>query len=166
MFIGLLVALWVFLGSTLQWVAALTGLLMGVLLFLGLRRDILRPVFSNPGFHWRNSLDLIFALVRYAWVVVVANFEVALLILQFRRPIRPAILRLHTGEMGDLEQTILANSITLTPGTVTVSFSSDRQYLYIHVLDVHDLEVAREQLREHLEVHFGHGLKWWQSPST
>ncbi|MQF69076.1 hypothetical protein FIM12_01885 [SAR202 cluster bacterium AD-804-J14_MRT_500m] len=165
LFIGILAGLWVFLGSTLQWVSAFTGVFMGLLLFRFLRGGILKSTFSNPPFPFRNSPDLIIALVRYAWVVAVANVEVAILIVSFRKPLNPAILRLHSGEMGDLEQTILANSITLTPGTITMSFSPDRQYLYIHVLDVEDLEVAREQLRMHLEVHFGRGLKWWKSPS-
>lgn len=165
LFIGLLSAVWVFLGSTLHWATALAGVFLAVFLFICLKEGILKASFSNPPFPLRNTPNLIIALVRYAWVVAIANLEVASLIVRFRKPISPAILRLHSGEMGDLEQTILANSITLTPGTITMSFSSDRQYLYIHVLNVEDLEVAREQLRMHLEVHFGRGLKWWQSPS-
>ena len=165
-FVALVVALWVFLGNALEWVAALAGLLLAVTLFLGLRRSLLARIFVTEGTSWRRPLEIAIAALRYAWFMIVANLEVASLILRFRRRVQPAILRIHVGEMGDLEQTILANSITLTPGTIVVEFSQDRQYLYIHVVDIHDIEVAREQLREHLEVHFGEGLRWWKSPST
>jgi len=164
--IALMVALWVFLGSTFEWVSALAGLLLAAGIFLALKGNLLSRVVVVEGTEWRRPLDIVVAVFRYSWVVVLANLSVALLTLRWGRKVSPAILRLHTGEMGDLEQTILANSITLTPGTITVEFSADRHYLYIHVLDVGDLEVAREQLREHLEVHFGEGLRWWKAPST
>ena len=90
--------------------------------------------------------------------------KVARLIVDFRRPVRSAILKVYVGEMGDLEHTIVANSITLTPGTITVDFSPDRQYMYVHVLDADDVEVARRELLSHLETHFGEGLHWWKSP--
>ena len=163
-FIALIVALWVFLGSILEWVSVLAGLLMAVVLLFWLKRSALAGVFITEGTSWRRPLEILLGALRYAWVVMLANWRVATLVLRFRRRLRPAILRIHTGEMGDVEQTILANSITLTPGTITVDFSPDRRYLYIHVLDVEDIEVAREQLREHLEVHFGQGLRWWKSP--
>ena len=163
-FIALVVALWVFLGSTLEWVAALAGLLIAVVLFLWFKQNLLSNVFITSGTGWRHPLEAIVAMALYARAVILANLRVASLILRFRRRVQPAILRIHTGEIGDLEQTILANSITIAPGTITIEFSPDRHYLYIHVLDVRDIGAAREQLLEHLEVHFGRGLRWWMSP--
>ena len=109
-------------------------------------------------------MSAVAAIARYGWAVALANVRVARLIVEFRRPVRSAILKVHVGEMGDLEHTIVANSITLTPGTITVDFSVDRQYLYVHVLEADDVEVARRDLLSHLETHFGKGLKWWKSP--
>ena len=165
-FIALIVALWVFLGSTLQWVAALAGTLIAVLLFLFLRKNLMANVFISGGRGWRHPLDATTGVARYAWAVMRSNFRVAFLILAFRRPLESAVLKLHIGEMGDLEQTILANSITLTPGTISVDFSEDCQFIYVHVLDVADIESARRELLDHLEIHFGKGLRWWISPST
>lgn len=165
-FIALVVALWVFLGSTLQWVAALAGLLIAVVLFLFFRRNLLARVFIAGGRGWRHPIDVIVGVTTYTLTVVRANLRVAFLLLAFRRPLQPALLKLHVGEMGDLEQAILANSITLTAGTITVDFSRDRRYIYVHVLDVADVESARRELQNHLEVHFGRGLRWWISPST
>ena len=103
-------------------------------------------------------------MVRYSWAVAIANMRVARLIINFRRPVRTAILKVYAGEMGELEQTIVANSITLTPGTITVDFSDDRLYMYVHVLEADDVDAAKQALLSHLETHFGKGLKWWKSP--
>ena len=111
----------------------------------------------TPYLPWQES-------PRYGWAVVRANVRVARLIVDFRRPVRSAILKVYAGgEMGDLEHTIVANSITLTPGTITVDFSPDRKYMYVHLLDADDVETARRELLSHLETHFGKGLKWWKS---
>ena len=163
-FILLAAAFWVFLGSTLQWVAALVGLLMAVLLYMYLRRGPLSGMFPEGWSDWRSPLSAVAAITRYGWAVAIANIRVARLIVDFRRPVRSAILKVYAGEMDDLEQTIVANSITLTPSTITVDFSPDRQYMYVHVLDADDVEAARRELVHHLETHFGKGVNWWKSP--
>lgn len=158
--ITLVAALWVFLGSTLEWVSAIAGLLMGALTFFWLRGSLLSRVFITEGANWRRPIEILMAAVRYAYLVVLANGRVAYLILCFRRSVRPVILRIHTKNMGDVNQTILANSITLTPGTISVDYSVDREYLYVHVLDAENIEEAREKLHQHIEIHFERGLRW------
>ena len=163
-FILLAAVLWIILGNTLQWVEALAGVLMVGALYLYLRRVPLTGVFAK-GWVWvMGPFSAIAGMVRFAWAVAKANWRVALIIINFRRPVRPAILKVNAGELGDLEQTIIANSITLTPGTITVDFSPDRQHMYVHVLDIDDIESGRQELLRHLEVHFGEGLKWWKLP--
>lgn len=163
-FILLAAAFWVFLGSTLQWVAALAGVLLAGLLYFYLRGNLLSTIFERGWGAWKDPFSAIIGIVRYSWSVVIANLKVARLIIDFRRPVRTAILKVYAGEMGELEGTIVANSITLTPGTITVDFSDDRQYMYVHVLEADDVDAARQALLGHLETHFGKGLKWWKSP--
>ncbi len=163
-FILLAAALWTFLGSTLQWVAALAGVFMAAGLYLYLRKGLMSGMFGGGLRGWTNPFTALAGIVRYFWAVVVANVKVARLIIHFKRPIRPAILKVYAGDMGELEQTIVANSITLTPGTITIDFSDDGQYIYVHVLEADDAEAARQALLDHLETHFGKGLKWWKSP--
>ena len=162
-FVILAAAFWVFLGSTLQWVAALPGVLMAWALFWYSRRESDGGVFRGSWTGWRNPFAAVAGIVRYGWALAAANVRVARLIVDFRRPVRPAILKVYCGEMGDLERTIVANSITLTPGTITVDFSDDGRHLYVHVLEAEDVEAARRELLGHLETHFGKGLKWWKS---
>ena len=163
-FILLAAAFWVFLGSTLQWVAALVGVFMAVLLYFYLRKSLLSTIFDKGWGGWKDPISAVFGIVRYFWTVAISNVRVARLIIDFRRPFRPAVLKVYVGEMGELEQTIVANSITLTPGTITVDFSDDGQYMYVHVLEADDVDAARRALLGHLETHFGRGLKWWKSP--
>lgn len=165
-FIALVAALWVFLGNTLEWVSALAGLLMGAVLLFWLRGTLLSQMCIAEDSSWRHPIEFVIAAVRYTFVVVLANARVAYLILRFGRRLRPAIIRIHARNIGDMEQTILANSITLTPGTISVDYSADREYLYVHVLDLENVEAAREQLHEHVKIHFGRGLRWWASPSN
>jgi multicomponent Na+:H+ antiporter subunit E len=47
--------------------------------------------------------------------------------------------------------TLLANSITLTPGTLSVDVSDDQKTLYVHALDIEDPRKTEEQIRKTLE---------------
>ena len=64
--------------------------------------------------------------------IVVANIDVTRRILHPRLPIRPTIVRVRASQKGDLGRVIYANSITLTPGTVSVDMEGDR--ITVHAL--------------------------------
>ena len=67
-----------------------------------------------------------------AWQVVKSNLDVARRIVQPHLPVRPHILKVRAGQRSDLGRVIYANSITLTPGTVTIGVSGDE--FTIHAL--------------------------------
>lgn len=71
---------------------------------------------------------------RFFWEMAKANVDVACRVITGR--IRPGIVKVHTemGPGGGL--VMLANSITLTPGTLTVEEAADRHTLYVHLLQV------------------------------
>ncbi|MEO0341940.1 MAG: Na+/H+ antiporter subunit E [Pseudomonadota bacterium] len=64
--------------------------------------------------------------------IAVSNFVVARHILSFKRTIRPNILRVPFGQKSDIGQTIFANSITLTPATLSVEVGQKR--ILVHAL--------------------------------
>lgn len=64
------------------------------------------------------------------WECIKANFDVAYRVLHPAMPIRPGIVKVKTTLKSDLARTLLANSITMTPGTITIDIIGD--YLYIH----------------------------------
>jgi multicomponent Na+:H+ antiporter subunit E len=77
-----------------------------------------------------HPLHMSFALVVYwgrlLWKIVLANLEVARLILHPRMPISPTLTSFESCQTTDLGKVILANSITLTPGTVTTDVEGCR----------------------------------------
>ncbi len=66
------------------------------------------------------------------WQIVKANVDVARRILHPALPIRPHVIRIRAGQKTDLGRVIYANSITLTPGTVTIDLQG--RDLTVHAL--------------------------------
>ena len=74
------------------------------------------------------------------WEIIKANVAVSAVILRPSMPIDPRLTRIRPAVWGSLPVTVLANSITLTPGTLTVRIRGDN--LYVHTL----LPPVREDL--------------------
>jgi multicomponent Na+:H+ antiporter subunit E len=73
--------------------------------------------------------ELLLSALRVAWLAV-----------QPRIAIRPAIVAYPLTVATDAQITLLANLITLTPGTLSVDVSDDRKWLYIHAIDIESKE--------------------------
>jgi len=69
-------------------------------------------------------------LVTFIFSCIKANLDVAYRVLHPRMPIKPGIVKIKTSLKSDFAKTLLANSITMTPGTLTVDVKNE--YLYIH----------------------------------
>jgi multicomponent Na+:H+ antiporter subunit E len=91
--------------------------------------------------------------------LVKSTLDVARRVLSPSLPINPGIIKVKTRLISPLGRIILANSITLTPGTMTVD--TDGEDLYIHWIDIttSDVDIATAQIvskfEKHLEVIFG-----------
>jgi multisubunit Na+/H+ antiporter MnhE subunit len=83
--------------------------------------------------------------------VVIANVQVAWIVVQPRLRIRPAFIVLPLALDDDLLITALGNMITLTPGTLTVDVAPDRSALYVHCLSAADVEAVRAQIKRQFE---------------
>ena len=78
--------------------------------------------------------------VVFVYSVVRANFDVAYRILHPAMPIRPGIVKVRTYLKSPVAITMLANSIALTPGTLTVHAGEDGT-LYVHWINVKSTDV-------------------------
>lgn len=102
------------------------------------------------------QLHRIFWFVLYIpiflWYMVKANIDVAYRVLHPERPIKPGIVKIKTRLKTDIAKVFLANSITLTPGTMTCEIDGD--YLYIHWIWVQspDLGEASKIIASRFEV--------------
>ena len=97
-----------------------------------------------------------FYFFRYALVfvreLIFANIQVARLVMSPQLKIRPGFLAIPMEAQSDFEVTSLANSITLTPGTLSVDVSDDNKYLYIHAIDCADPDAIRKSIAEGFET--------------
>lgn len=69
-------------------------------------------------------------LVIFIWECIKANFDVAYRVLHPAMPIKPGIVKVRTTLKSDFARTLLANSITMTPGTITVDIIGDEFYIH------------------------------------
>jgi len=69
-------------------------------------------------------------LIVFIWECIKANFDVAYRVLHPAMPIKPGIVKVKLSLKTNIAKTILANSITMTPGTITVDLIDD--ILYVH----------------------------------
>lgn len=70
----------------------------------------------------------------FTWQCLKSNIDVALRVLSPGLQLRPGIVRIRTRVKSDIGRVFLANSITLTPGTMTVEIKDD--ILYIHWIEI------------------------------
>jgi multicomponent Na+:H+ antiporter subunit E len=78
----------------------------------------------------RRYFWFIIYLFVFVWECIKANIDVAYRVLHPAMPIRPGIVKVKTTLKSDLAKMLLANSITMTPGTISVDIIDE--YLYIH----------------------------------
>ncbi len=83
--------------------------------------------------------------------IVVANFIVARLILGNSDLLKPAFVKLPLDLTSDFAISLLANSITLTPGTLSAQLSTDRKYLLIHALNESDPDTLIVTIKQRYE---------------
>ncbi len=130
--------------------AVAAGLVVALLL-AGTTRPVplsrLGPWLSPRSLFWAA----VFAVVFF-WEVLLAGFDVAYRVLHPRLPIRPGIVEIRTQLGSVTARTLLANAITLTPGTLTVELV-DGGILYVHCLAIDGVPErdARIRVAERLE---------------
>lgn len=83
--------------------------------------------------------------------LLVSAWRVARLVLSREMDLKPGIFAYPLRADRDFEITLLANMITLTPGTLSVDVSPDRRFLFVHALDASDPEAAISDIREGFE---------------
>lgn len=126
----------------IMWMLVLNSLSMGGFL-LGLFFAIVVPLFTAPFWPDRPQMRLGLPLLGYAllvlWDIVVANFQVARLILfRRKRDFRSCWLSIPLELRSAEAITLLAGTISLTPGTVSTDISTDGRHLLVHALDTGD----------------------------
>ncbi len=139
----LLVIVWLLMANSLTFGGLFLGIVIGILL----------PIFTAPFWPGRPDVNYRAGIVYLGlvlWDIVVANFQVAAIILFKRnRDLKPTWLVIPMELSTPEAITVLAGTISLTPGTVSSDVSACGKYLLVHALDTPDpdAEIARIKAR-------------------
>ncbi|MCD6276377.1 MAG: Na+/H+ antiporter subunit E [Thermoplasmata archaeon] len=87
----------------------------------------------------------------FIWAMIKANIDVAYRVLHPARPIKPGIVRIRTSLKNPVGKLALANSITLTPGTMTMQIVKDRYYIHWIYVRSEDEEEAGKDIKGNFE---------------
>jgi len=107
---------------------------------------------SNPGIRILKAFAF---LIFYIKEVVMSNIRVAYDVLTPRHHMKPGFIAIPLGDLTNRQILILANLITMTPGTLSMDVSADRSILYLHAMYIddpesvrHEIAVYRDKIRE------------------
>ena len=89
---------------------------------------------------------LLIYLVIFTWECIKANFDVAYRVLHPAMPIKPGIVKVKLDLHSDFAKTMLANSITMTPGTISVDIIDDNLFVHWIYVSSEDPEVYSQKI--------------------
>jgi len=141
---------WPFVEGTIDLQVVVAGLIASVFVSI-IFHEILpkeHHIFISPV---RIFWFLVYVPVFFYYVIM-ANFDVVYRALHPKMPIKPGIVKIKTNLKTDSGITALANSITLTPGTLTVDLTEDG-FLFVHWINVKsdDVEQATKFIAQRFE---------------
>ena len=98
-----------------------------------------------------RPLKVLSLLVLFIKELALSAWKVAILVASPKMALKPGIFAFPLTVDRDFEITLLANLITLTPGTLSVDVSEDRRVLYVHALDCSDPVATRRDIANGFE---------------
>lgn len=130
MIVIVLALIWAAMSGTFSGLNLLLGAGIGAIAVLLLRRSL------GKGQSLRKVRSVVSLALLFVYELGVSAVRVAIVVLtpDLKSALRPAIIAFPLSVKSDAEITLLANLITLTPGTLSVDVSEDRDLLYVHTL--------------------------------
>lgn len=101
--------------------------------------------------YWRRLGRILSLLALFLEELALSAWKVAVLVVSPRMDLKPGIFAFPLTVTRDFEITLLANLITLTPGTLSVDVSEDRKTLFVHAIDCSDIEATKRDIANGFE---------------
>jgi multicomponent K+:H+ antiporter subunit E len=136
---------WLLLHNSISVGLVVSGVALAVLFPLGTQR--FWPEYPRIV----RALPLVRLIAVVLHDIVIANLRMVVLILGPKSRLRPRFIIVPVSLREPFPTTLLANIISLTPGTVSVNLSGDRRSLLVHDLDVEDPESAVQRIKNRYE---------------
>lgn len=134
-----------FIWSLLTWPLDGPHLIIGILISVFIS-FMTRDMFVRKSDGIKSAtryLWFLYYLPLFIWECIKANIDVAYRVTHPNLPINPGIVKVKTTLKSDTGLTFLANSITLTPGTMSVDIDREKGIIYIHWIDVKDKDILK-----------------------
>ncbi len=142
----ILALIWGAMSGEMTFASFLLGYIVGYILLL-LTQRFTGAESRYFGKVWHILLFIVFFLKE----MLVASLRVAYDVLTPTHHNRPGIIKYSVEGMTDIEITLLAKVISLTPGTLTMDVSEDGKWIYIHAMFIDDPDVLRQAIKATIE---------------
>ncbi len=141
----LLALSWMFLTGDLDFINFIEGFFIGFIILWVSK-------YASESSKYISKIPKILSFILYfIYELILANIKVAYDVLTPKHRMKPAIIAVPLTADKDFEITVLANLITLTPGTLSLDVSSDKKVLYVHSMYITDPEEFRKEIKEGFE---------------
>lgn len=139
----LLATCWVFLTGSFEFLNYLFGFLVGYVVIALIHQRI--PALAD----YPQRLPRFLMFVSYfLWELILSNIKVAVDIITPPWHMKPGVISLELSAKTDLEITLVANFISLTPGTLCLDVSEDKKIMFVHAMFLHDENQVRDELKQ------------------
>ena len=138
----LLALIWIAVSGDFSGAGLLTGFVLGYIILAITLREV--PAFAA---YVRRVPKIILFAGYFLRELIRSNLRVAWDVVTPTHYMKPAVIAVPLDARTEGEIVLVANLISLTPGTLTLDVSSDRRVLYIHVMYLDDLEQVRADIK-------------------
>ena len=133
--------LWGALLGAYDLLTLISGFALGLVLF--------RLTLNQPSLHYRRRVYAILNFsIFYLREILFSNLRIALDVIRKRPEIKPGIVALDASKLTSRSKVLVANLITMTPGTLSLDISDDERFIYVHCLYLQDPESARASMQK------------------
>ncbi|WP_045523952.1 Na+/H+ antiporter subunit E [Neobacillus niacini] len=137
--------LWMFIKVSYDPISFVKGYIFGLLVIFVLRRY----------FHSRFYLFRLWSFIKLIFIfikeLILSNVAIVKIVLKPTLDMRPAIFAMDTELTKDWQITLLSSLITLTPGTLVIDVSEDNKTLFIHAMNIGEVEAEINSIKNSFE---------------
>ena len=141
----LLALVWMFLNGDLYFSNFIEGFIISFII-------IWLSSYATSSLEYIKRIPKLIGFIFYfIYELILANLKVAYDIITPRHLMKPSIIAVPTDAETDLEITLLANLITLTPGTLSLDVSDDKKIIYVHTMYTSSEDDFIDEIKNGLE---------------
>ena len=149
----ILAVVWAALSGGFSLANLLVGFIVGYITLW-----VMEPLFPASRY-CHKLLGLVKLALFFIWELLISSIKVAWSVITPLKYSKPGIISVPLDVKSDTEITVLGNLISLTPGSLTLDVSEDRQHLVVHAMFIEDPEDFRRDIKQGMEYRVREALR-------